>query len=136
MGPSNRQSVPKNTLGSKKCRSLQGTYNIGKKMALRNPRRRDGMVPNAPTIMGIDSVCTWKLSWILASKGAYFVILSSSLDFTLPSQGTEKSIRVHFFFSLSTTTTSGRLCGTPRSISLFQNISIFPLSSEQTVLGT
>ena len=31
----------------------------GRPMALRNPRRRDGMVPNAPTIMGIDSVCTW-----------------------------------------------------------------------------
>ena len=30
MEPSNRQSVPKNTLGSKKSRSLQGTYNIGK----------------------------------------------------------------------------------------------------------
>merc|ERR1712048_557072 len=57
-------------------------------------------------------------------------------DTHAPNHGTEKSMSVHFFSSLSTTITSGRFSATPRLISLFQKSSILPLSLEHTVLGT
>ena len=52
----------------------------------KNPGSLLGTVPNAPTTIGIDSVCTLKVDRISVARVEYFSIFSSSLALTLPSQ--------------------------------------------------